>query len=1849
MLSTLLSSRASRITACFLIASLCWFPVAPRISAAETSGSEDALTVAVAGLENRTGRAILPDDYGVESLIAAAARVENIEIVPAEKVLDLLEEEPDLETALSVGEALGADMALFGAVTSVEFMNGREAIVSVELYLYSVGGEEVLISRSVVKASSGEKPGWQGDLGMLAVEALRNALDDAVNDLFGNLSKYGLVTVSKGNVVYTNLGTRIGVNYGARLAVIQDYEQIATLQADETGVSHSKTTVLDLKPGKSIRDGDKVRVIYSPRPRKPEEVEKIERTKRKKKLSPIVVGVLAIGVIAALTRGKGKAEKAPAQQVVTLSKSADGNALIYSPNGFNQDYMPNPPAATTINDSDLKYCNNANCTENICSICTSLGSCQQDTTAYEFSLASKPKNPEFPSPWTIAISTEGISLGSTSTSKIKLATCNESTGQWEIVQGSYYGNITQLNEKGVQGQVTHFTPYVAVIDNRPAPIATPSLTAAPGDKEIVLSWYKSSDTDANGYRIYTCSASSCDSILLEITDLNTITQTFSNLVNGQAYCYALQVTSTGGNRDSDLSTITCATPTTEPSGITLVSPASGTSLTSSTPTFIFIGNGASNYYLLNVTDGTGVVVFSSTTNGEVQEGSSPPDPVVRKTYSSTYGGQALVTDSTYYWKVKGINTASPSAADESQTWSFVFKGTAVDPGECDPNVVPDPPTLITPNNGAQIVSSTPMFQWTDVPNATKYTISVYNSEGTVVYQKEETSPTSTYAGDTLKNNIQYSWNVRSLTDCAYSLESSSFFFTKKSTSETPLPAPEWVNLAEDGKEPITGGDQYVVLNWRPVNDPDLAGYTIYRCETVGVCSTQIDGVFKEQLDASPPNINCPTFSETNPGYCDVSVTNGKRYYYQVRAFDDAQQESDPSVTQSILLPLQRPQLIGPGGVVAASVTTSTPTFTWMEVNGADISYVLTVTDTSTSVIVWQTTVTSNVVKYDGVALVNEKTYSWKVKAFNEATQSEDSQLFYFTKKPETTRPSAPNWCDGVSYCIGFPTPYVNNYQSNSITVYWEKSSATNIAAYNIYRAGSPAGLPGPQTVDTATPYAIVSNYDCPTLANIVCFEDLDVNRSEYYYYVVTAVDSGGTESIPSSVLGVTDFNLKGATLVYPYDQQNVYEPKPTFQWVAEPGATSYRIELEEISPGNFAPTDLIWVATTSGTSITYGDVAVPKEPLKNPTSPTSEKKYHWRVCSINTRAPLGKCEGSVFRFSKRLKQPDQTSMSPHDLYLSDADPVFTWTKSIGAAGYQIRLCEGSGGTCSTGQTLMFNGDVGDVSSIKLSGMDSTLVLQNCDTTVSPPDCNNAGAYSWQIRAYDEYGAVSYNWENITGAYFFKVPVAAPVLVQPANLAIINPDPSCGTGVDMYGNFTYNYELTFSWGGVYGAGSYIIKVEEEIEAPPAGQYVSVWQTEVSGLTTKNVNINCTAFGSTPDPTGVILFSPGRKYRWNVTASDAPFDDNNARYFITGLPAPNLVEPIDGKEVIMVTDCDGLGAELCVHFTWDQVYGASSYDVEIKRRSDGTFAKCKPLDTSNVTVTVCDLAEPAVTNGESYTWRIRARDSITDIDPNGDAGPWSSMRSFTVFIPAPVLASPPNSNCNSTGTFDDVITTCTLVACQDLAFYWSPIPLSATKIYKLQVSDTVDFRNLLREDDSSSSPAMFPCPDNTCYQASSGDPILLVNGVEYYWRVGASIDGSSWIYSAPFEFYKRPPPPTALTTANLTYNSVELQWQPPVNCDGTSPASSIPIVPNDPAATMAGYLIYQESAMPDTFPTNLIATAGPNATNFVVTNLNEQTDYFFCVVTLDNSGFITGFAGSLSSPSCVFVHTPAQPTP
>jgi hypothetical protein len=82
---------------------------------------------------------------------------------------------------------------------------------------------------------------------------------------------------------------------------------------------------------------------------------------------------------------------------------------------------------------------------------------------------------------------------------------------------------------------------------------------------------------------------------------------------------------------------------------------------------------------------------------------------------------------------------------------------------------------------------------------------------------------------------------------------------------------------------VSAGDRSVILHWASDVSPNVLGYNVYRSSSGSGPFTVQNGSLLKSL-----------------GYCDLNVSDGQTYYYQVTAVNSTSQESPPSATVSAL-------------------------------------------------------------------------------------------------------------------------------------------------------------------------------------------------------------------------------------------------------------------------------------------------------------------------------------------------------------------------------------------------------------------------------------------------------------------------------------------------------------------------------------------------------------------------------------------------------------------------------------------------------------------------------------------------------------------------------------------------------------------------------------------------------------------------------------------------------------------------------------------------------------------------------------------------------------------------------------
>jgi serine protease len=115
-----------------------------------------------------------------------------------------------------------------------------------------------------------------------------------------------------------------------------------------------------------------------------------------------------------------------------------------------------------------------------------------------------------------------------------------------------------------------------------------------------------------------------------------------------------------------------------------------------------------------------------------------------------------LSDGTYYWRVRGHNTAD--SCDEYGAWSIAWRVTIDTPLSCN---VPHKPELISPQDGSSTSDPTPSLTWDPVGDASAYQIQVHDDNDWGSPAIDRVTSDASYTLDAVLNHGAYYWRVRS--------------------------------------------------------------------------------------------------------------------------------------------------------------------------------------------------------------------------------------------------------------------------------------------------------------------------------------------------------------------------------------------------------------------------------------------------------------------------------------------------------------------------------------------------------------------------------------------------------------------------------------------------------------------------------------------------------------------------------------------------------------------------------------------------------------------------------------------------------------------------------------------------------------------------------------------------------------------------------------------------------------------------------------------------------------------------------------------------------------------------------
>jgi fibronectin type 3 domain-containing protein len=387
------------------------------------------------------------------------------------------------------------------------------------------------------------------------------------------------------------------------------------------------------------------------------------------------------------------------------------------------------------------------------------------------------------------------------------------------------------------------------------------------------------------------------------------------------------------------------------------------------------------------------------------------------------------------------------------------------------------------------------------------------------------------------------------------------------------------------------GDAKVGLTWNA-----SAGATSYR-------------VKRSTVNGGPYTV---LSTVTTTSYASGGLTNGTTYYYVVSALNSGGES--PNSTQVAATP-QAPPPPAPTGL-AATPGDGQVALTWTASAGATSYRVKRSTVNGGP---YTTVGSPTATSYTDPGLTNGTTYYYVVSAVNSAGESPNSAQATAMPKAAVTPPAAPT---GVAATPG----------DAQVALTWTASSGAT--SYNVKRSTVNGG-----------PYTTVGN---PTSTS---FTDLGLTNGTTYYYVVSALNSGGESANSAQVAA-----MPKATVLPPAAPTGLAgaagDGQVALTWNASSGATSYRVKRSTVNGGPYT-------TVGSPTSTSYTDAGL-----------TNGTTYYYVVSALNSG---GESPNSA-QAAVMPQAPSAPPAAPTNLTAAQSRPrtiSLLWTEPAGATANRI--------------------------------------------------------------------------------------------------------------------------------------------------------------------------------------------------------------------------------------------------------------------------------------------------------------------------------------------------------------------------------------------------------------------------------------------------------------------------------------------------------------------------------------------------------------------------------------------------
>ena len=1032
----------------------------------------------------------------------------------------------------------------------------------------------------------------------------------------------------------------------------------------------------------------------------------------------------------------------------------------------------------------------------------------------------------------------------------------------------------------------------------------------------------------------------------------------------------------------------------------------------------------------------------------------------------------------------------------------------------------NPPTIVSPTNGATGVSCKPTLRWGQSLGALSYELEVskQSSFATTVLDIGTSSLSYTFT-TSLTGSTKYYWRVRgrSYTDVS-NWATASFTTAACDGGAGGLPAP---SLTSPVNNTTWTQSLYPTFQWQAVSG--ASSYTI-------------------QISRSSSDFTATYLVKQGTVYntyyiIDTALSNCTSYYWRVRAVDDGTSGSWSSVWKfTVQVAPSQPVLTSPAH--GATLTTRRPTFMWETSTGAT-AYTLEIDGTTYSVS------TTTFTPYSNLSLGS---HTWRVRATScgggqtsdWSTQRTfdvdlDDVVLKTPANGDTTTDTTPTF---EWYPVDGATKYKLEVRKDTISgqkVFEVEASGTSFTPTAILNAGTYAwhvmsfrnsawtgswssqpftftiqtgeGLTAPQLQDPANgstidfpvtlQWSAVSSAYSYTLEysrSISFSEPISVTlfgtdymisspleEGRWYWHVRANTAQG--DSGPWSTTWTFEVGLPVPQLLSPADGATQGTAEVDFDWTdvtgSQIGGELYDLDhyvLQYSTSSVFESQNTITINEVGGFPLRdsqYGPINL------------GDGMYYWRVKAVYMRYPDGTLrEGSwstTFSFSISTGGVSIPSLlSPiSGSVMSGTSVTLAWTtvESSGVTGYVLvyMMSDATNPGNPSGWTA------GSYTEVIIPGQTTssyTITLQ--ENTLQKP------FYWWSIATVNTSGQKGSFPSPINFSIDNTAPnISAVELVQPVNTTLETRVPT----------FTWRIPLT----DYQDVSSWSLEYASDIQLQQNRRTVTGLTNLSTIISGNNASISYTL------PSAQALTN-GNWY-WHISATDAAGNESAFTAVESFMVDAGEEPPAKAQLISPPNQFDNTPSRPT--FSWMSVQGATSYSLQA---DDNRNFSDPEIDEDNITAT--SYMAPSDMPPDTYYWRV------TSNAPNAE---WSDVWSFTIQGEAPtqvILASP-------TSGAQDMPSTPLL--------QWKS--LEGASSYTLEVSTNTAFTGLVVEKSGLTSTSW-----GTASDWEANDPSQLEDGT-YYWRVSSDLPNST---SAVWNFtVKKPTPEGAIS---LTVSVSDLNGDP-----------------------------------------------------------------------------------------------------